>query len=93
MASVIALAGLVYEAKKAREVTSVIFSYESVIPALFYGVVLFVLNAAKLKSIELNVGRFEFDRHSFSGTMYCVKDRSRVITQLVGLEVVAPPEK
>jgi hypothetical protein len=91
--SVAALAGLVNEGINARAVDPFTPSMNSMILTFLYGFVLLLVNLRQFKSIELNKKRFDFDSHSMSGSMYLIKDRSRHIIKVLGLDVPPVPQR
>ena len=89
--SVLAFAGLVWEAFNARNSDPYLLSWQSILLTFLYATLLFVVNLKSFKHIELNIGRFDFDQYSLSGSMHPVKDRARAIVKILGIDVIPTP--
>ena len=91
--SMLSVAGLVWEGINARKQDPYLLSTQSIVFTFLYAILLFVVNLRSFKRIELNCGRFSFDSHIISGSMYPMKDRTRGIVKILGLGQIPTPEQ
>lgn len=81
--SLIALAGLIQQGLSARDADPFSLSFGSTLITFCFAVMLFLVNLRAFKPIHSNFGKFDFDQHSLSTSMYPMKDRSRDIMRLL----------
>jgi hypothetical protein len=95
MLSVAAVAGLVYEALRAKEVDPYYLSWQSLALIVMFSCVLFVVNLKKFKVIKLNSDRFDFDEWNIAGSRSFspAKDRSELLLKVLKINNldVQPP--
>ncbi len=88
--SVAGIAGLVYEALKAKEVDPYYLSWESLALIVLFSCVLFLANLKKFKVIKLNSGRFDFDEWNVAGSRNFApaKDRSELLLKVLKIKTL-----
>ena len=92
LGSLIAIAGLIQQALNARDADPFSLSFGSTLITFCFAVMLFLVNLRTFKLIGLNIGKFDFDQHSLSTSMYLIKDRSRDILRLLEANKVPSPK-
>ena len=82
--SVVAVAGLVYEALKAKKVDPYYLSWDSFCLIIIFSFVLFVANLKQFKIVKLNSERFNFDEWNLAASrnFTSAKDRSELLKVL-----------
>lgn len=94
-ASVLAIAGLVFEAFKAKEADPYFLSYQSIAMLIVFSTILFLANLSKLKIIRMNSDRFCFDEWNIAGSRSFTpaKDRSELLHKVFKVKTldVEPP--
>lgn len=94
-ASVAAVAGLVYEAFKAKQADPYFLSYESIAMLIVFSVVLFLANLKNFKIIRINSDKFSFDEWNIAGSRSFApaKDRSELLHKVFKIKTldVEPP--
>jgi|Laugresu1bdmlbdd_1035124.scaffolds.fasta_scaffold178982_1 hypothetical protein len=89
-ASVLAVAGLVFEGIKAKEADPYFLSYQSMTMLIVFSTILFLANLSMFKVIRMNSDRFCFDEWNIAGSRSFApaKDRSELLHKVFKIKTL-----